>query len=47
MMDLDKGVVIEPQYDSYEFDGKLHFFNDSKKVLSIDLDGNTSKVINK
>ena len=46
LLDLKKGKIIEPQYDSYEYDGTfIHFVGEGKSDVMVDLDGNILEII--
>ena len=46
LLDLKKGLVVEPSYDSYEYDKLIHFINAGERIISVDAEGDIIKIIN-
>jgi len=40
LLNLDKGIIIQPAYDSYEYDKLIHFINAGERIISVDDEGN-------
>jgi hypothetical protein len=46
LLDLKKGLIVEPIYDSYDYDKLIHFINAGERIISVDAEGAIINVVN-